>query len=149
MGQDKNYVDGMRFTRYSLRFMKALQAQYQESVKDYHFTPSEIHVLLMLANHPEYSKEKDIVDFLNQSKGLISRSVSSLIQKGYIVSEIDIKDKRSNHLYLTPLSKEVIDRLHVIQYREFDKLFDGISKEEREVFGKVMLQLIDNIHRIL
>ena len=57
-------------------------------------SPNEINILLFLSNNPSIDTSKQLVYFLDVSKGLICRSIDSLVKKGYVISEPDIKDRR-------------------------------------------------------
>lgn len=81
---------------------KAYRKYFQDEMEKYHLTPNELLVLLFLArDNGGCNTARDIAQYEGVSKGLVARSVESLVEKQFLVVERDAADKRICHLYLT------------------------------------------------
>ena len=64
------------------------------TLNDLGLTHNEFEILVFLQENLEYNTAKDIVEFSGLSKGLISRSIESLLKKEMLSIKKDDKDKR-------------------------------------------------------
>ena len=62
--------------------------------KDENFSPNEISILILLSNNASINTSSQLTLILGVSKGLVSRSIDSLLSRGLIVCLPDMKDKR-------------------------------------------------------
>ena len=62
------------------------------------FSPNEISILILLSNNPSINTSSQLCTILGVSKGLISRSIDVLVEKGYIICAKDDADKRIQRL---------------------------------------------------
>ena len=71
-------------------------------MEKYHLTPNELLVLLFWhATMADAIRRGILRSTRGVSKGLVARSVESLVEKQFLVVERDAADKRICHLYLT------------------------------------------------
>ena len=94
---------------------KAYRKYFQDEMEKYHLTPNELLVLLFLArDNGGCNTARDIAQYEGVSKGLVARSVESLVEKQFLVVERDAADKRICHLYLTQqcsvLTKQITEK---------------------------------------
>ena len=74
---------------------KAYRKYFQDEMEKYHLTPNELLVLLFLArDNGGCNTARDIAQYEGVSKGLVARSVESLVEKQFLVVERDAADKR-------------------------------------------------------
>lgn len=107
------------------------------------FTPNEISILLALDNNPNINTASDLCVALSVSKGLISRSIDSLIMKDLIITHKHPSDKRIICLSLTDEAK-VVAKAMFNKMLEFNEKFNQeFSKEEIEIVDKVFIKFID------
>lgn len=88
-----------------LRLSNRLREYYGKQIKDrfseYTFSPNEISILILLQNNTSITTSTQLRVVLGVSKALVSRSVTSLEQKGFVLVKPDSKDKRISHIELT------------------------------------------------
>ena len=81
-----------------LRLSNRLREYYGKQIKDrfseYTFSPNEISILILLQNNTSITTSTQLRVVLGVSKALVSRSVTSLEQKGFVLVKPDSKDKR-------------------------------------------------------
>ena len=94
------------------------------------FSPNEISILILLSNNPSINTSSQLCTILGVSKGLISRSIDTLIEKKLICCEKDVSDKRIQRIFLTEKSSPVIQRLNREVTNINNEVLKDISKEE-------------------
>ena len=84
-----------------------------------------------------------------EKRGLVkshaSMGIEKLIQKGYLKTVQDQKDKRRYHLYLLTSSQPIIEAGLKAQKRFNDILFQGISEDELKCWENILRQMSYNI----
>jgi len=94
------------------------------------FSPNEISILIVLSNNPSINTSSQLCTILGVSKGLISRSIDTLIEKKLICCKKDVSDKRIQRIFLTEKSSPVIQRLNREVTNINNEVLKNISKEE-------------------
>jgi len=74
-------------------------------------------------------------------KAAVTRLVSNLEKKGYVVRYKDEKDRRINRLFPTEKTKEVKDIATATETHFYQWLMEDIDNEEKEIFLKVLKKL--------
>lgn len=93
-------------------------------------------IILMTVRNNKHMAMCDISRRVGLEKSSYTRSVNDLLSKGYIVKNIDAKDKRKIMLELTHEGIEMAARIDKIMDDYLDRisaLFD--SKEKKEIMG--------------
>ena len=91
---------GRLFENY-FKIEKAYRKYFQDEMEKYHLTPNELLVLLFGTRQRRMQYGAGYCAVRGVSKGLVARSVESLVEKQFLVVERDAADKRICHLYLT------------------------------------------------
>ena len=126
-------------TAYSLELQKQLGNET--------FSPNEISILIFLDNNPSISTSRELVYFLNVSKGLISRSIDSLSRKGYVECKVDEKDHRCQHILLTKKSQRIVQTLQTEINKINEKLLEDISEKDIECTQKTIEKILNKFLR--
>lgn len=82
-----------------------------------------------------------LVKLLGVDKGLVTKIVQGLEEKGLIKREKNLEDKRMNFLYSTPKAEEIKNSVVEIERKYFKMLFEEFSKEEYEVFLTLLTRI--------
>lgn len=96
------------------------QVYINKCLKDYNITSAEYSFLLYLYRHEGVSQE-ELSSYLYIDKSATTRAIKSLKEKGYVIKEKDIQDKRFNRIFLTDkarLHKEEI-KLKINRWSQF------------------------------
>ncbi len=83
----------------------------------------------------------ELVAYTAMDKGLISRNVKTLINKGLVTSSVRKNDNRWQVLSLTPEGQAIYDVALPVMRRRQNHLQKGLSREEIGTFRKVMAAL--------
>ncbi len=134
--------------RLSNRIRDYYGKQLKNKISNYSFSPNEISILILLSNNPSIQTSTQLTIVLGVSKGLVSRSVDSLLKKGLIEIQSDARDKRVSCIQLTKESDVVLNEIE----REVKKinatLFSNISKEEFEQMIDVLEKMNKGIEEV-
>ena len=84
---------------------------------------------MFLKRNSQYNTAKNIVEYSGISKGMVSRTLDGLINKGIIKLEKDKKDKRVVRLKIAEDSKELIESLEEAS-GEFLSIIFKVYKEK-------------------
>ena len=104
--------------------------ELQNKLEKENLTPNEISILILLSNNPSVTTSSQLVYFLQVSKGLVSRSIDSLVKKGLIQCVQDDKDRRVQRIVLTPASKTITIKITNEVRKINDRILKDISEEE-------------------
>lgn len=112
-----------------LRLSNRLREYYGKQIKDrfaeYTFSPNEISILILLQNNNTITTSTQLRVVLGVSKALVSRSVTSLEQKGIVLVKPDPNDKRISHIELTENAIPVLEKISI----EIEKINQVLFKD--------------------
>ena len=114
-------------------------------IDDGSFSPNEINILVFLYNNPSINTSKKLTVTLGVSKGLISRSVDTLISKGLLIKEKDLEDGRNAHLKLSKKAEPLILQMQASKDRFAKRLIENLDPEEFAIYQKVQNQINENL----
>lgn len=118
------------------------------TLNDLGLTHNEFEILVFLQENLEYNTAKDIVEFSGLSKGLISRSIESLLKKDMITIKKDENDKRVFRLYISKSAEETISILNKISNEFCRLLLKGLQDEELIAFDSILNKMIKNLNNL-
>ena len=72
-------------------------------------------ILMFLANNPEYTTARDIVEVRKIKANLVSVNVDRLVCDGYIIRKETKGDRRKTQLICTPAAEKIIKEGQVLQ----------------------------------
>jgi len=108
---------------------------------------AEGNILLHLLSQGKEMGQEQLVEQLDVSKPAISRTLNSLVTKGFVSIQQDPDDKRAHRIRLTdkaleigPLVEQVYNRIYTVALR-------GITPEEFEYFVSLFSRMSENFVR--
>lgn len=114
-------------------------------LKDENFSPNEISILILLSHNKTIDTCGDIRMILGVSKGLISRSIDSLIKKNMIESVVDKKDKRIHRLCLTKESYSVIEKINYESMKINQECLRNVDENDIRHMEETMLKILNTM----
>lgn len=102
---------------------------YMELKKNLPIRPSEMGVLNILAATPGPHTSVMLAELLGVSKPMITASLNSLSEKGYITKEQSQEDKRVYHVLLTPKAKQLVEDARVDTNRQLARMEEALGQE--------------------
>ena len=124
---------------------KSYLKKYEEIGEKYNLSKSDVKVLAYLSLNKHGDTGREICEFWGVSKALISRSVEDLFHKNMVAFVPDTQDRRTMRIVLDNESDAVVEEIKAERRRFKEKLANGITKEEFEIFMKVLRQMYNNV----
>lgn len=115
-------------------------------LKEEGITHGECTLLLGIAHHEGLSQE-DLRKHLQIDKSAIARVIKTLVNKGYVRREVNVKDHRYSCLFLTPLAKDKIDYIYSILHQSSSWLMEGLSEKEVDTVLGILDKMCESIKR--
>ena len=107
------------------------------------FSPNEMSVLILLSNNKTINTASQLKVILGVSKGLVSRSVDALAEKGLVDCRQDERDRRIQRIYLTERAQPLVVRMKSEIEKINEAFLDGISQEEIDQMEETMTKILD------
>lgn len=124
---------------------KLCEFQYEDLMKEYSLRVIELEILFYIGNSSALRLAREIVDNWNMSKAHVSKSLEHLRLGGFIEITEDILDHRCAHFTITQKGYELIVKIGKKKQIISDILYQGVTKEEKEVLAQVALKIRSNI----
>ena len=131
------------------KFMAAYKAAQKKACKAWNVPEVSLDILLFLANNPEYTTARDIVEVRSIKANLVSQHVDRMVREGYLCRKEVQGDRRKRDLSLTEKAMPIIEAGRRMQTDFFETLFHGISEVEKRAFFETMDIMSRNMDKIL
>ena len=106
-------------------------------------------ILMFLANNPDCTTARDIVEIRKIKANLVSVNVDRLVQEGYLERRAVAGDRRKTELLCTEKARPVIERGRAVQNAFFARLLTNTDEPTREAFFRTMEIIGKNLDDIL
>ncbi|MDO4340801.1 MAG: helix-turn-helix domain-containing protein [Eubacteriales bacterium] len=106
-------------------------------------------ILMFLANNPNYSTARDIVEIRKLKANLVSVNVNRLVEEGYLRRETVDGDRRKTKLLCTQKAEPIIERGRSLQTEFFESLFANTDEQAKRGFFDTMDVMSVNLNKIL
>ena len=131
------------------KFMAAYKAAQKKVCKAWNVPEVSLDILLFLANNPEYTTARDIVEVRSIKANLVSQHVDRMVREGYLCRREVQGDRRKRDLSLTEKAMPIIEAGRRMQTDFFETLFHGINKKKKRAFFETMDIMSRNMDKIL
>lgn len=118
---------GLEFSR---KVDTAYMALCKPLCKKWHLTQTALDILMFLANNPEFTTARDIVEIRKLKANLVSVNVDRLVREGYLVRQEVAEDRRKTKLLCTSKADEIITQGRKLQQDFVALLFAGMMKRQ-------------------
>jgi len=120
----------------------ASKVSFNSLIKEYEISPEQWSVIFRVTTSDGIT-QKELADSTYKDQGNLTRMLSKLIEKGYIIKEVDQKDKRAFRLYATEFSYKIVKEISDLSAKHNQTLTQGLSKEEAEQ----LIELLNKVYR--
>lgn len=120
-----------------------------EAASPYGISKTEADILLFLCNNPGFDTARDIVNIRGIAKSYVSKSIEILVQKQYLATSPDVKDRRITHLRLTEESDAALVNLKKAQEEVFTLITKDIPEARKKEVRLAFQQIAKNIKEAL
>lgn len=108
----------------------------------------EAHILLFLANNPDYDTARDITVFRGISKSQVSQAVELLTAEGFLLRTPDETDRRVVHLTISPEGWPLAKECQAIQEHCGEQLLAGLTPKQITLLKSLLETVLDNGARL-
>lgn len=129
---------------FSLQFRKFYAHRFAPLLRETGLTMREVHVLLFLANNPDYDTAREVTALRGLSKSQVSQAVELLAAEGLLRREPDREDRRVVHLSLTEQGVPVARACQAIQAECGRHMLAGLTEEEQNQLLRLLDTVLDN-----
>ena len=128
----------------SFKTAQAYSAMCKPLCQELKLPQTAFDILMFLANNPDCTTARDIVEIRKIKANLVSVNVDRLVQEGYL-------ERRAvaTQLLCTEKAQPVIARGREVQERFFARLLDNTDAPTREAFFRTMEVIGKNLDEIL
>ena len=129
-----------------IQIMRKVHSTIFEKISlKYNLTECEIMILMFLDENENQDMATDIVKSLMISKAHVSALVNNLENQGYIIKNIDSKDRKKIHLEVTEKARVIVKAVKKEKKRMKDTIFCDLTKGEIETMQKVLNKIKKNL----
>lgn len=133
-----------RLLQFSQQFGKFYAYQFAPLLEQTGLTMREVHVLLFLANNPDYDTARDVTLYRGISKSQVSQAVDLLCAQGLLQRTPDGADRRMVHLSITPAGRPLARECQALQERCGARLLDGLAPEQVRQLRELLETVLNN-----
>lgn len=133
----------------SFKTAQAYSAMCKPLCQELKLPQTAFDILMFLANNPDCTTARDIVEIRKIKANLVSVNVDRLVQEGYLERRAVAGDRRKTQLLCTEKAQPVIARGREVQERFFARLLQNTDAATREAFFRTMEVIGKNLDEIL
>lgn len=137
---------GIEFAR---KLFSAYNAVCKPLCHELNLPQTAFDILMFLANNPEYTTARDIVEIRKIKANLVSINIEKLVNEGYLIRKEIEGDRRKTQLICSDKAEEIIEKGRKLQQEFINQLFANISDETRQAIIKGVEAMEINLNTIL
>lgn len=135
------------FHKFHFRFhgvTKLYQVRLFEKAKRIGLFPGQPPILFILSDKKECT-QKELGGLLGVRPASMTNILQRMEKMGLISRHTDEKDLRVSLVCLTEKGNDLVSKVHRIEEEMERECFKGFSQEEKEVFGKMLERIFQNL----
>lgn len=137
-----------RLLQFFQQYTKYCDYQFLPVLERTGITMREVHVLLFLANNPDYDTARDITVLRGISKSQVSQAVDLLVAQGFLTRTPDQTDRRIVHLAISEDGLPLARECQSIQEFCGTQLVRGMTDKEAATLRTLFDTVLDNGTRL-
>lgn len=103
--------------------------------------------ILFVLHREKSMSQKELAKRMNVTPPSITSTIKKMEKDGYIARKVDEKDQRVMRLTMTEKGESCIDYVMQNAERMDELVFGGMSAEEKMLFRRLLMQIIDNLEQ--
>lgn len=108
-------------------------------------TAAQGHIMGFIARSPKPPCARDIEEVFHLSHPTVSGLLSRLEKKGFLEFRPDEADRRCKRIFILPKGQQLHETMHRVIMETEEKMVDGFTEEEKELFAQFLLRSIGNM----
>lgn len=128
---------------------RLFERMLSETAAKWQLSSSEIQILLFLDQMPHLDTARDVALHCGMSKASVSGNVLKLATRGLLTVDVDLKDRRFQHLTLTEQVAPILNDTRTLLRRFDSQVLKNLSPCENEQFLSLLTKINSSISSIL
>ena len=129
------------------RMIRSARQIINENLRPLNLSSAEGNILLHLLTQGQEMGQEQLVEELDISKPGISRALSTLEAKGFVMRQADPDDRRARRVRLTGAARAIGPQVEQIYSQVYALAMQGISQEELDRFIRLFGRMSENFTR--
>ncbi|MCB2352841.1 MarR family winged helix-turn-helix transcriptional regulator [Clostridium estertheticum] len=139
--------DIMHLLKLNNQILRSTQVHLDKMLKEYHLSSGSYPYLLMLRGNEGISQNK-ISEEVGCDKAMSARTITKLIDIGYIVRNKDEDDSRAYKLYLTQKAKVIIPKVLYKIHKLVELITKDLNEEEKRTTINSLSKVLNNVKKM-
>jgi len=118
-------------------------AQRQLKANGFNITIDQWLIIKAILENPGIT-QNEIGDLVFKDNASVTRIIELLVKSGYILRNINDKDRRKTNLEVTESGKKIIKKVQALVENNRKIALDGISDEELQIMNSALLKISKN-----
>ena len=106
------------------------------------------YVFLMTLYRKGGISQEELSSYLKIDKGTTAKAIRKLEDEGYLVRDIDLRDKRAYRIFLTPKALDVIPTIQGAAKDWENVITSGLSEEESLWVERILHKMAENAYYV-
>ena len=133
---------------YAIKVSQAYNAVCKPLCQELKLPQTAFDILMFLANNPDCTTARDIVEIRKIKANLVSVHVDRLVQEGYLLRQPAPGDRRKCRLVCTEKAGPVVQQGRELQETFFRRLARGLEPEDLAAFRRCLEGFRRNLSQI-
>ncbi|MCB2339317.1 MarR family winged helix-turn-helix transcriptional regulator [Clostridium estertheticum] len=139
--------DIMHLLKLNNQILRSTQVHLDKMLKEYHLSSGSYPYLLMLRGNEGISQNK-ISEEVGCDKAMSARTITKLIDIGYIVRNKDEDDSRAYKLYLTQKAKVIIPKVLYKIHKLVELITKDLNEEEKRTTINSLSKVLNSVKKM-
>ncbi|APC42585.1 MarR family transcriptional regulator [Clostridium estertheticum] len=137
----------MHLLKLNNQILRNTQVHLDKMLKEYHLSSGSYPYLLMLRGNEGISQNK-ISEEVGCDKAMSARTITKLIDIGYIVRNKDEDDSRAYKLYLTQKAKVIIPKVLYKIHKLVGLITKDLNEEEKRTTINSLSKVLNSVKKM-
>jgi DNA-binding MarR family transcriptional regulator len=129
------------------KIFRNIQIYLDRVLKKYDISSGSCPYLFILENH-EGIGQNQISKKVRNDKAMSARTITRLIEQGYVSKKPDENNSRAYHLYLTEKAKDILPTIHEEIQTILNLITEDLSPEEIDITMRSLIKILDNTQKL-
>lgn len=117
-------------------------------IKEFGLKGSHVMCLFYISEADNGLTATELCRLCNEDKAAVSKSLSSLLESGYVQHENEYNKKYRTKYFLSPKGKDIAFKLDEKIRTAVTGGGNGLTEEERDVFYRSLQKIVDNLETV-
>ncbi|GFZ30126.1 MarR family transcriptional regulator [Clostridium zeae] len=138
--------ESMHFIMYISKIFRNTQIYLDKVLKEYGLSSGACSYLFVLEKNEGIGQNK-LSEEIGNDKAMSARTITKLIEQGYVYKEQHEKNSRAYKLYLTEKAKEIMPKIHEAIQALVNLASEELSEEEMLITMDSLKKIYDSTQR--